>query len=184
VTVELLSELEAAPASYPAVMAYPHRNMGSSAPLEGDAFIDDDLVWQRIEGYIAWRWTPRTVTWTVAGPGEWTPRLAPVVAFDTTEIWNGSAWEAVTLDPSPLGGFVLAGEGPYRVTATVGAGTPPEAVQEAWRRLHEYSKGVAEQWRGDAAFRSDGETEVIGGWTGKALQLSGAADLLRPFRRA
>src|SRR3546814_4587644 len=77
----------------------------------------------------------------------------------------------------------------YRFTATVGeGGSPapevPEAVQEAWRRLHEYSRGIAEQFREDASHVREEETETISGWTGKAIQICGAADLLRPYRRA
>src|SRR3546814_16627069 len=79
---------------------------------------------------------------------------------------------------------MLPGCGPYRFTATVGeGGSPapevPEAVQEAWRRLHEYSRGIAEQFREDASHVREEETETIRGWTGKAIQICGAADLLR-----
>lgn len=79
---------------------------------------------------------------------------------------------------------MLAGAGLYRITADVGAGPVPPDVTEAYRRLHEYSRGIAEQFRADAAYRSGFDAEIVAGWTGKALQLSGAADLLRSYRRA
>lgn len=175
-----LKQDEALPASYPAVTPYSHRPVFAGE----DAELDPTLIWQRLESYIAWRWTARAVVWTVEGPGEWIPPLTPVVGAITFELWNAvSGWEAVTVDPGPLG-HCLETSGTYRATATIGEGTPPEAVLEAWRRLHEYSRGVAEQFKNDAAFVRGMETEIVRGWTGKAMQLSGAADLLRPYRRA
>ncbi|WP_114010567.1 hypothetical protein [Cohaesibacter intestini] len=174
-----IKQTESIPASYPDTAPYPHWNNES---YPDDASIENALIWQRIESYIAHRWTARNVVWIVEGPGEWTPPLTPAT-ISQVEVWNGSAWETVSIADAPLG-FELPGDGPYRFSASVGSGDVPEAVQEAFRRLHEFSKGIAENHKNDAAYRSDDQTEVFTGWTGKALQLSGAADLLRPYRRA
>lgn len=177
-----LKQDEGIPAEYPDVGVYAHRNVGASAPLEDDAHVAEAVIWQRIESYIAHRFTPRAVVWTIEGPGQWEPPLVPAT-LGTVERWTGDAWEPLTVRPSPYGGMIFDGAGPYRVTATVGGGDVPQVVAEAFRRLHEYSRGVAEQFRDSAAMRSSGETEMVAGWAGKALQLSGAADLLRPYRR-
>lgn len=180
--VELIKETEAIPTSYPAVTPYPHTNF--DVPLVQDAQIDPALIWQRIEAYIAHRWTEREVIWIIGADAgeEWTPRLTPVNSH-TAERWDGSAWQEVTLLDGPEGLCMPSG-GRYRITASVGTGTPPEAVQEAFRRLHEYARGIAESWRNETAeYRSD-TSKAPAGWAGKAIQLSGAADLLRKYRRA
>jgi len=104
--VDILKRDESIPASYPAVPS------GLSAAA---AALDSDMIWSRIEAYIAHRWTARTVIWTVAGPGEWTPDLTPVTV-SATEVWENDAWTAETLTAGPLDGYVLDGDGPYRIT--------------------------------------------------------------------
>jgi hypothetical protein len=149
------------------------------------------LAWQRVEPYIAWRFAPRTVTWTVEGPGQWCPTLKPATV-STVEIWNGDAWETVALDPSPLDGYCLPGSGPYRFTASVGSAVdqaPPTIVQEAVKRLAEYL-GAETGKPGAASERTDipgvlsEEISRSPSWMARAMQNSGAADLLRNFRRA
>ncbi|RNC93927.1 MAG: hypothetical protein ED558_13850 [Oricola sp.] len=163
-----IKQTEAIPASYP-------NGLG-------------DHVWQRIEAYVAHRWTEREVIWTVEGPGEWSPPLTPAT-IDTVEVWNGTGWETCTAPDAPLGGFWLAGEGPYRFTATVGGGDVPAAVHEAATRLSDYLAETADMPAGTRSysyqigeiaerFRADPDA------TGKAMQNSGAADLLRSYRRA
>lgn len=150
---------------------------------------DDDHLWQRIEAYCARRWTARSVVWIVDGPGAWKPPLAPY-AITSTEIWNGGEYEPVTLDASPMGGLYLPRYGPYSISATVGADTSaPAAVYEAFDRLKAYAEAdhgglpgvssysintgqLSEQFRRDPAHMA------------RALEMSGAADLLRPYRRA
>ncbi len=175
--VEILRREEAIPASYPPVPS------GLSAAAGA---LDSDAIWARIENYIAHRWTSREVVWTVQGPGDWVPDLTPHTVT-ATEIWESYAWAAVTLSASPLGGRELPSEGPYRITASVGGGVVPAAVSEAFRRLAEYLAEDAGQ-RGASSWTLDlGEiSETIErspAWLAKAIQNSGAADLLRPFRR-
>ena len=174
----LLRQTEAAPASYPAT---PGGLSAAAAALSAAA------VWQRIEAYTVRRWTPRAVVWTVEGPGEWVPPLAPATVA-TVDVWTGTAWETAYPAASPLGGYDLACTGPYRVTGTVGGGTVPAGVSEAFCRLAEY---MAED-RGRAGATS--ESHDVGPikiavtrnatWMARAMQASGAGDLLRPYREA
>lgn len=173
--VDVLREDEDAPASYPSTPT-------SGLSIEA-AVLDPAPIWHRIEQWIAHRWGERTVTWYVQGPGEWVPRLKPA-SIDTTEVWKDAAWQTVTLEPTPLG-YLLDAE-TYRVTATVGSTeTPPAPIQEAYARLAEYVVHV----RGDSAA---GMTSVTDGdfsfqrsanAAARALQYSGAGDLLRRYRR-
>lgn len=173
-----LQEIEAVPSSYPA------KPSGLSTAA---AALSESMVWHRIERWIATRWTSRAITWIAEGSGEWLPRLSPAT-ISTTEIWNGSAWEAVTLTASPLGGYCLDAEGPYRFTGTVGSGTVPEGVNEAYRRLAEYiangkssAPGVTSRTvnvGGDVSESFDRPNN----WLARALAYSGAADLLRDYR--
>ena len=166
---ETFSQHEAIPAAYPTG--------------------DDDALWQRIEAHCAQRWTERSVVWIADGPGAWRPPLSPV-SITSTEVWSGGEYEPVTLEPSPLGGLYLPRYGPYSITATVGADNPaPAAVLEAFARLKAYCDAdhgglpgvssysvntgqISEQFRRNPAFIA------------RALEMSGAADLLRPYRRA
>lgn len=174
---ETVRQTEAIPETYPTVTAYPHRQ-----EWEGEIAMDASIVWQRLESYIAHRWTPREVIWIVEGEGHWTPPLTPATVT-ASEVWENGAWSTVTLTAGPYG-YDLTGDGPYRITATVGGGDLPEAVEEAFWRLHEYSLGIADQFKNEASYRTMSDTEVTPNWAAKALILSGAADLLRPYRRA
>lgn len=173
-----IRQSEALPAAYPAAPS------GLSAAAKA---IDPALIWQRIESYIAYRFTPRAVMWIATGHGEWHPPLSPAT-IATSELWDGAAWETATLDPSPLDGFLLPGYGPFRFTASVGGGEVPAAVLEAFRRLAEYMAAP----RGTAGASTERitvpgvlttETVRSQSWLALALQNSGAADVLRPYRK-
>ncbi len=178
-----IQQTEAIPAAWPSVDPYPHRQDEIWEDETETNTVDAGMIWARIEAYTAHRFAARNVVWIVEGSGEWTPPLTPATV-STVEAWaDGNGWQTITPTASPLGGYLFDGFGPYRVSASVGSGTVPEAVQEAYRRLYEYSKGIANQFRGDAAY-SGGDEGPAYAWTAKAMQLSGAADLLRPYRRA
>lgn len=168
---------EAVPDSYPSAPS----GLSTAA-----AALDADMIWQRIESYIAYRWTSRAVTWVVEGDGEWLPPLAPVTV-SAVDIWESDAWAAVTLSPSPLGGYVLL-DATYRFTATVDSGTVPAAVNEAFRRLAEYlaaknrKPGVSRYSMNLGDLSESYDTSLT--WKSKAMQYSGAADLLRAYRKA
>lgn len=174
---DTIKQDEAIPASYPATPS------GLSPEA---AALDPAFIWQRIEAYVAHRWTARAVTWVVEGAGDWAPALAPATV-SATEIWTGAAWEAVTLSPSPLGGHALPGCGPYRFTASVGGGTAPAAVNEAFRRFAEYFASASRS--ANAGVRQEnvdgiGSVEYDLAGVARAMERSGAGDLLRPYRRA
>lgn len=164
-----VSQFEATPAEY---------------PTEGD-----DHLWQRIEAWCAHRWTPRGVVWIVDGPGDWRPPLAPVVLLPA-EVWQAGAYEPVTLEETPLGGLRLPLHGPYRITGTAGADNPaPPAVQEAFERLKSYLDADPGTPPGVSSYSVNlGQiSESIrrpATWQARALEMSGAADLLRAYRRA
>lgn len=172
------SETESIPAIYP----------DPPAGLSAKASTDNALIWQRIESWIAWRWSVRNVVYIAEGPGDWRPRLTPV-ALTTFECWRDDAWEAITLRPSPLGGFVLEATAPYRFKGTAGStDAPPAAVSEAYRRLAEYF-GRINTGAPHAGITEFSALDMMtlkrpAGFIAKAIQYSGAADLLRPYRRA
>ncbi len=178
----VIRQIESLPAEYPTAP------VGLSSAVA--ALVK--VAWQRIEPYIAWRFSPRAVTWIVEGPGEWLPPLKPAT-ISGVEIWSGpDEWEAVTAMASPLGGYCLPATGPYRFTATVGSEVsvaPPGIVQEAVKRLAEYlaaepDKPGATSERTDIPGVINMEVSRLATWRARAMQNSGAADLLRPYRRA
>lgn len=172
-----------------APVAYPETPTGLS---EAAAALDPVALWQRIEVWVHHRWSPRTVHFTVGGPGPYTPTLSPAT-IDSTTIWNGTAFEAVTLETTPFDGVYLPERAIYRISCTVGADEAPAAAQEAFRRLAEY---VADGSTGEGlpSGVSSFSEDVPGvhstnwdrspAWIAKAMQNSGAADLLRAYRRA
>ena len=160
-------------------------------------------AWQRVESWIAHRWNERTIEYIVQGDGDWHPNLSPST-IETVEVWRDGAWVAATLDPTPLGGYVLDGEGPYRFTGTVGSeNDPPRAVKEAVFRLAQYFLAINEtppEHRIVSTLKTDQAPFYEPGafqhslrqleierpnaqWIARAMQLSGAADLLRPYRK-
>jgi hypothetical protein len=175
-----IRQTESMPAAYPD----PPEVMTAAALA-----LDLDLIWQRIEAYIAHRWAERDVVFIAEGPGEWEPPLFPVT-ITTAEVWRGEAWHELTLPESPMGGYLLAGHGPYRFTGTAGddEADVPAVVMEAFKRLAEYSaqskgKAGARHERIGAGSISLSHTRHEA-WLGRAMMNSGAGDLLRPYRRA
>lgn len=172
--------------------AYPDAPAGLSTAA---AALDADMLWQRLESYVAHRWTARSVVWVVEGPGNWQPPLTPAVV-SLVELWDDDdGWTTTLPGASPMGGYAFDGVGPYRVTAMVGSGTVPAAVLEAFRRLAEYSVEMGKDGMMSGHPSHSSHSAKIGdsieetftrpsNWAGRALQLSGAADLLRPYRRA
>lgn len=169
-----IKQTESAPASYPA---------SGLSPEPANAA----LIWQRIEAYTAHRWTARNVVWIVEGPGEWHPPLAPAT-IETIEIWSrANEWEAVEAVAAPLG-YWLPASGPYRFSGAVGGGDLPAVALAAFWRLHDYLD--APQGTPGASSEETRIGELSESyrrspeWLARAMQNSGAADLLRPYRRA
>ncbi len=148
-------------------------------------------AWQRVQGWIAYRWNVRACVFVVEGPGDW---IAPLQPFTATvrEQWIDNAWVSVTLAPTALGGFVFDAVGPYRITGNLGtANAPPEVVRQAVFRLGKYLEAVDSTPAGERT--ASGYKMDVGGlsvsrdrnpnWIARALQQSGAGDLLRPWRK-
>jgi hypothetical protein len=153
------------------------------------AAIVPEVVWRRIESWIAYRWAERPCTFIVEGGcGAWRPPLVPFTVA-TTEVWHAEAWEPVTLAPHPLGGVVIGSASHYRFAGTLGADDdPPEDVLEAYRRLAEYW-AHGEDHPGASSYTDEiGSLRMIEerspAWLARAMAYSGAADLLRQYRRA
>lgn len=176
---DLLQEIEAIPETYPATPS------GLSTPA---AALDGDMIWQRIEAYTRTRYAAREVVWTVEGCRDenWTPPLSPV-ASHTAEKWEAGAWVSVTLSDGPVG-LCLPTDGVFKVTAQVGAGNPPAAVSEAFRRLAEYmaddtDRAGVSSYSVNMGGAIQESYQRSAAHAARALQNSGAADLLRPYRR-
>ena len=145
-------------------------------------------LWMRLEQFVAHRWVSRTVTWIVEGEGCWTPPLTPVTSITSAEVWERGAWTSVTLVDGPLG-YDLAGDGPYRIVAKVGASPVPYPAMEAFARLCAHASAQDHEFLGASRWResvgpAEVEVERKADWQGRTLHTSGAADLLRPYRRA
>ncbi|MTD99933.1 hypothetical protein GIY56_06520 [Paracoccus sp. YIM 132242] len=158
---EIMETIESRPNDYPDVIGIP------------------EWVWQRIEAYCSHRWTPRTVTWVVSGSGLFRPPLTPAVITKVEE-WDGGVWtERLVADE-------VRDVSLTRITATVGTyDDPPADVIQAATLLTEYTaesatrKGHRSLTTGDITVSFNRDRRAMA----QALQLSGAADLLRPYRR-
>lgn len=173
--IDLLAQSEAVPTVYPDAPP----NLTSAAKA-----LNAGTIWARLESWCAYRWSPRAVAWTIQGRAgdEFTPPLGPLVSH-SVESWWDATWTGVDLVPGPLG-LCLPSDGTFRITGQVGAGPVPVPVSEAYRRLAEYSAEVGTGADGHTSV-SDGEVsfERAATWAARAIQNSGAADLLRPYRR-
>lgn len=172
------------------------RGVKPSGLSEEAAKLDSEEVWLRIEAYTAYRFWPRECIWTVEGPGDWPVPLYPAT-IAKVESWLDDAWtETTAYGPSPHGLSLPAGT-LYRITGEVGDwdGTPgiaadPIAFDEAYRRLAEYlATGGCPGWEDCSYGRiGGGGVSLIpprrDNWLGRAMQLSGAADMLRGYRRS
>jgi len=175
---ETLKQMEYVPLAFP-----PAPTVSAKA-----AALVPEQIWARIESYTAHRFTERGVKWIIEGPGEWCFPLTPIAAVTSVEIWTGEAWAAVTLPASPLGGYEL-GNDKYRINANVGSGSVPAPINEAFKRLAEYyadstDKSAASDYSFSLGTDLNEAYSRPSNWMARAMQLSGAADLLRPYRRA
>ncbi len=181
--IDLLKQVESVP------VAFPDTPGGLS---DNATALDSNMIWSRIETYVSHRWTEREVVWTIEGheDDDWTAPLTPVVSL-AAEKWESGSWVSVTLPEGPMG-YCLPSDGQFRITAQVGGGSVPAAVPEAYRRLAEYLSGAKDSLNEPGAssisqtITSDLQWSVTRApnWIARAIQHSGAADLLRPYRRA
>jgi hypothetical protein len=152
-----------------------------------------EAVWQRLESWVSYRWGVRSCVFIVEAGSRrsWRPPLHPFTV-ELVEAWVGDAWEAVSLAPDYTGGVVLEYADAYRFTGTLGTDdAPPADVVEAYRRLAEHFAAIRTH---SPMLGSSKHEQHDGGrsiaieraptWTARAMQNSGAADLLRAYRRA
>lgn len=151
--------------------------------------IEPGVVWERLDSWINARWGERDCAFIVEGPSDWRAPLYPF-AVATIEIWEAGEWVSAVIPPSPLGGYCLEGVGPFRFAGVLGSvDAPPAIVLEAARRLGAYLAAVASHGFKNAILTKEASDEVDAFEYGapvnaaRALQYSGAADLLRRFRR-
>lgn len=175
---ETIKQIEAVPAAYPDVPG------GLS---DRAAMLDAGTIWARIESYTAHRFTVRQVIWTVEGAGDWAAPLTPA-NITGAEIWAVDNWADCTLSAGPYG-LCLPDEGPFRITADVGGGVTPAPVLEAFRRLAEYladepDRAGVSQYSVNMGGTIEESYQRSAAWIARAMDYSGAADLLRPYRRA
>lgn len=178
---ELLDVLET-------VAAYPATPSGLS---DAGAALAPALVWDRLYQWIGWRWGTSAVEWTVKGGGVFAVPLRPATV-EAVAYWDKDVedWIAVPLGKDPMG-ISLPFDATWKVDATCGAGVTqaPAIVDEAYRRLADYLAAAPDDMAGVTS-----ATETVEGvmtqsfhrsstWRARALEASGAADLLRSYRR-
>jgi len=152
------------------------------------AALDAGPIWMRLEAWCGVRWSARPATALVEGSGTWKPPVAPFTV-DAVSIWNGEDWQSYPQMMSPFGGLIFDREGAWRVTGTVGDDTvPAPPIQEAYRRLAEYLADNMPKVSGSSSVKLDVSTVSVEvqrqpTWLARAIHNSGAADLLRPYRR-
>lgn len=150
------------------------------------AAIPPRAIWARIESWTGYRWAPRSFEAIVCGPGEWLAPVEPVSSL-SVEIWYSEHWEISELRQGPLG--IELGCGTFRITGQAGSGElAPADVLEAYKRLAEYIAAMSDRPGMDSvSYGVGGELDYS--WRrgrsamARAMQDSGAADLLRPYRR-
>ena len=184
--VEILKFEESQPSTWPDLIT-----------LDGEGTTEDTekpdpAIWSRLESYIAYRWTERQCVWTVQGCGDWFPHLSPVSNI-LVDQWDDDTktWTTATVDQNAMG-YYLPRSCVYRITADVGAnaGAVPQALVEAYRRLSAYAteaklSDIPAGVSSHSLTIGDGLTESVDispAFAAKALQYSGAADLLRNLR--
>jgi hypothetical protein len=166
------------------VTAYPKTPTGLSAAAQALA---PEVVWDRIYSWIAWRWGTTLAEWKCCG-GEGDEFILPLTPATVTNAayWNPAEqdWIGVTFALSPRG-IELPSSTTWRISAICGGEEDaPEAVQEAYRRLAEYMVS-GQEGPAFASSITSGELSIRmrPDHVGRALQYSGAADLLRPYRK-
>ncbi len=163
---------------------YPHFDeLDGKEDLEIAAF-------QRVESYIDKRYCERQVEWIVDDVREFEIPLTPYEII-SVEHWSNMKWNAQPIFLSPLG-LEFSGCGQYRVTAKLGVGENldvPEFVKQALIRYVNYQE-QAQDNAGLSQYAVNMDGAIQESWTrsgsaaARALDLSGAADLLRYIRRA
>lgn len=162
------------------VVTYPTTPSGLSADA---AAIPPAVIWDRLYSYIAHRWGETHVSWRVQGCGEFRSRVTPCTTHDVF-YWSNSGWILTALKSGSLG-VELSADNIWKIDATAGdqVMTVPPAVARAYVLLAEYMASTQKNPAGVASLTS-GQLSLrfTRDHAARALQQSGAADLLRPYR--
>lgn len=163
------------------VAAYPDTPDGLSAAAEA---LEPAIVWSRIYSWIAWRWGTTVAEWKAVGCGEFVLPLTPATVT-LAAYWSEQAgdWIEITPKAGPRG-VVVPAHSTWRITATCGGDeSAPAAVEEAYRRLAEFMVSGNQAAFATSISSGDLSLRFRPDHAARALQYSGAADLLRPYRR-
>lgn len=144
------------------------------------AAIEPAVIWDRLETWCNFRWSEAETEFTVNPPHavQWVPPFGPFVV----DLVNG---EAATTDQ--FGAVTIRDRSKLR--CTIGGATPSETVLAAYRRLAEYFAATdtapagVQRYAvniGDISETYSRRSDHLA----RAMQNSGAADLLRKFRKA
>lgn len=200
---EMLVFDEMEPETYPEVPQ-------SALVFQSDTAGVPDWIWQRIEAYCNWRWTPREAQIVVDGG---MPFNIPARPFRITKVekyppaptgLETMEWyEVPTSYVTQMGWRMIPCGELVRITGIVGEDNPaPPAVIQAAVRLHGYLGHTPESYpmwatgrshtaehtttgEGGGSTRSQNESfQRRADYMALAMQHSGAADLLRRYRRA
>lgn len=165
---------------YETVTTYPTTPTGLSTAA---AAIAPAVIWDRLYSYIGHRWGTNLVSWRLQGCGEFIPRLTPYTVEDVF-YWSNSGWVLTPLQAGPVG-IELPAFNIWKIDATTGGGVMavPAAVARAYVLLAEYMASTSKNPAGVASLTS-GQLSMrfSRDHAARALQQSGAADLLRPYR--
>lgn len=158
-------------------VTYPAAPSGLS---DDAAAIEPAVIWDRLEAFCNYRWSETVVEFTVNPPCamQWQPPYVPFVV----DLVNG---EAAT--PDDFGAVALSSRS--KVRCTIGGETPSETMLTAYRRLAEYF-AATDDTPGGVSRYSFSVGDVSENWSrradhmARAIHNSGAADLLRKYRKA
>jgi len=145
-----------------------------------DAPNDDPVIWDRLEAFCNFRWSETVMEFVVNPPCEiqWQPPYEPF----TVDLVNG---EAAT--PDDFGAVTLREKS--KVRATIGGATPSATVLKAYERLADYMAATDDAPGGTSRY-SVTIGDLSESWSrhpdymARAIHNSGAADLLRKFKKA
>lgn len=153
-------------------------------------------VWKRIERWLDWhRFGVRDVVvyarMGIVSSEGWVPPLGPLHEIEKVEVFRGDTWQTVQHGIGPFGGITgLQHFDAVKLTAKVGHEETPPAVMQAFHRLDEFLNAETKAPVGASSYSiglgsgelSESYSLPIERFT-RAITLSGAADLLRPWRK-
>jgi len=145
-----------------------------------DAPNDDPVIWDRLESFCNFRWSETVMEFVVNPPCEiqWQPPYEPFLIMEV----NGEPAE-----PDEYGAVKIRDKSIIR--ATIGGAVPSATVLKAYQRLADYfaaeNEAPAGVQRYSVTIGDISETySMRSDHLSRAMQNSGAADLLRKYRKA